>query len=48
MGGKHQANLDARDMFPATVDVIRRLQPRAFIVENVKGLTRASFRNYFE
>ena len=48
MGGKHQANLDARDMFPATVDVIRRLQPRAFIVENVKGLTRASFCNYFE
>lgn len=48
MGGKHQANLDARDMFPATVDVIRRLKPRAFIVENVKGLTRASFSNYFE
>lgn len=48
MGGKHQAFLDARDMFPATVDVIRLLQPRAFIVENVKGLTRASFRNYFE
>ena len=48
MGGKHQANMDARDMFPATVDVIRRLQPRVFIVENVKGLTRASFRNYFE
>jgi DNA (cytosine-5)-methyltransferase 1 len=48
MGGKHQANLDARDMFPATVEVIRRLRPRAFIVENVKGLTRASFANYFE
>ncbi len=48
MGGKHQANLDSRDMFPVTVDVIRRLKPRAFIVENVKGLTRASFSNYFE
>lgn len=48
MGGKHRANLDGRDMFPATVDVIRRLRPRAFIVENVKGLTRASFANYFE
>ncbi len=47
MGGKHQAYLDARDMFPATVDVIRQLQPRAFIIENVKGLTRASFSNYF-
>lgn len=48
MGGKHGANLDARDMFPATVDVVRRLKPRAFIVENVKGLTRASFSNYFD
>ncbi|MFG6439973.1 DNA cytosine methyltransferase [Roseateles sp. LKC17W] len=48
MGGKHRANQDERDMFPATVDVIRRLQPRAFIVENVKGLTRATFHNYFQ
>lgn len=36
-----------RDMFPATVEVIRRLRPKAFIVENVKGLTRATFANYF-
>lgn len=48
MGGKHQALNDQRDMFPATVDVIRRLQPRAFIVENVKGLTRSAFHNYFQ
>jgi DNA (cytosine-5)-methyltransferase 1 len=48
MGGKHQAFLDSRDMFPATVGVVRRLKPRAFIVENVKGLTRASFSNYFQ
>jgi DNA (cytosine-5)-methyltransferase 1 len=48
MGGKHQAYLDSRDMFPATVDVVRRLRPRAFIVENVKGLTRATFSNYFQ
>ncbi len=48
MGGKHQAYLDSRDMFPATVAVVRRLRPRAFIVENVKGLTRASFSSYFQ
>jgi len=48
MGGKHRAHQDERDMFPATVDVIRRLRPRAFIVENVKGLTRASFHSYFQ
>lgn len=48
MGGKHLANDDTRDMFPATVDIVRRLRPRAFIVENVKGLTRSSFANYYQ
>lgn len=48
MGGKHRAHQDSRDMFPATVEVIRRVQPRAFIVENVKGLTRSSFHNYYQ
>lgn len=48
MGGKHRAHDDTRDMFPATVDVVRRLRPRAFIVENVKGLTRSAFANYYQ
>lgn len=48
MGGKHRAYMDHRDMFPTTVDVIRRLRPRAFIVENVKGLTRSAFHNYYQ
>ena len=48
MGGKHMAHDDKRDMFPATVEIVRRLRPRAFIVENVKGLTRASFASYFQ
>lgn len=48
MGGKHRAHDDHRDMFPATVEIIRRLRPKAFIVENVKGLTRASFANYYQ
>lgn len=47
MGGKHKAYDDSRDMFPATVEVVRKLRPRAFIVENVKGLTRSSFANYY-
>jgi DNA (cytosine-5)-methyltransferase 1 len=47
MGGKHRAFDDHRDMFPATVDIIRRVQPKAFILENVKGLTRSAFANYF-
>lgn len=48
LGGKHRAHEDARDMFPSTVDVVRKLRPKAFIVENVRGLTRASFANYFQ
>ena len=48
MGGKHRAHQDTRDMFPATVEVIRTFRPKAFIVENVKGLTRSSFHNYYQ
>lgn len=48
MGGKHKAHDDCRDMFPATVEIIRKLRPRAFIVENVKGLTRSAFANYYQ
>ncbi|WP_062304350.1 DNA cytosine methyltransferase [Demequina subtropica] len=46
-GGKGRAADDSRDMFPATADVIRRLQPRAFIIENVRGLTRSAFSDYY-
>jgi DNA (cytosine-5)-methyltransferase 1 len=48
LGGKHRAHGDRRDMFPAAVDFVRRLRPRAFLFENVKGLTRSSFANYFQ
>lgn len=47
-GGKHLAADDERDMFPAATDVVRRLAPRAFIFENVRGLTRERFRDYYE
>ncbi|MDR1767391.1 MAG: DNA cytosine methyltransferase [Propionibacteriaceae bacterium] len=46
-GGKGMAAGDPRDMFPATADVIRQIKPRAFIVENVRGLTRPRFADYF-
>lgn len=48
MGGKHRANADDRDMFGAFADALAAIKPRAFIVENVKGLTRSSFSNYLE
>lgn len=48
LGGKHSAHEDDRDMFPEAVRAIRELQPKAFIFENVKGLLRKSFTDYFE
>lgn len=48
LGGVARSADDPRDMFPATTAVIERLRPRAFVVENVKGLTRSSFSEYFE
>jgi DNA (cytosine-5)-methyltransferase 1 len=46
-GGKGMAAGDPRDMFPATAEVVRQVRPKAFIVENVRGLTRPKFTGYF-
>ena len=48
MGGKHRGYMDTRDMFPQAVRAVRELQPKAFIFENVKGLLRETFADYFE
>lgn len=48
MGGRHRAFLDPRDMFPQAVRAVRELRPKAFVFENVKGLTRQAFTNYLE
>lgn len=47
LGGKAQGNNDERDMFPSAISAIRSLKPQAFIFENVKGLLRKSFAEYF-
>lgn len=47
LGGKHRAHRDERDMFPEVVRAIRRVQPRAVLIENVRGLVRSSFARYF-
>lgn len=46
LGGKHRAYRDSRDMWSEAVRVVREVEPKAFIFENVKGLTRASFASY--
>jgi DNA (cytosine-5)-methyltransferase 1 len=47
LGGKHRAYDDARDMWSEAVRAVREVKPKAFIFENVKGLTRQSFATYF-
>lgn len=48
LGGKHKADQDDRDMFPYAIRAIESLTPKAFVFENVKGLLRPSFSEYFE
>ena len=48
LGGKHKGSMDERDMFPEAVRAVREMRPKAFIFENVKGLMRESFSDYFE
>ena len=46
LGGKHRAHADSRDMWSEAVRAVRETKPRAFMFENVKGLTRESFATY--
>ena len=46
LGGKHKAHDDHRDMWSEAVRAVRETRPKAFVFENVKGLTRASFSAY--
>ncbi|MEQ1662314.1 MAG: DNA cytosine methyltransferase [Thiobacillus sp.] len=48
LGGKHKADRDHRDMFPYAIRAIEKLAPKAFVFENVKGLLRQNFSDYFE
>jgi DNA (cytosine-5)-methyltransferase 1 len=47
IGGKHRGYEDDRNLFPDTIRAVLALKPKAILVENVKGLTRQSFANYF-
>lgn len=48
IAGKHRGTGDVRNMVPEFIRAVRELQPRAFILENVRGLTRPMFRTYFD
>jgi DNA (cytosine-5)-methyltransferase 1 len=47
IGGKHRGHSDERNLFPETVDAIRRIKPLSVLIENVRGLARQSFSKYF-
>ena len=47
LGGLSKAHEDSRDMFPEAIRAIHELRPKAFVFENVKGLLRKSFSDYF-
>lgn len=48
LGGVHAGQADERNMFPAALDVVRAVQPRFVIFENVPGLIRPGFQPYFD
>ena len=48
IGGKHAGMDDKRNMFPHAIRAVREIAPKAFIFENVKGLLRDNFANYYQ
>lgn len=48
IGGKHRGDDDHRDMWPQAIRSVREIRPRAFLFENVRGLTRQKFAGYLQ
>jgi DNA (cytosine-5)-methyltransferase 1 len=44
--GKQLGKLDERNLFPAALRIIKEVQPRAVIIENVRGILDAVFEDY--
>ena len=48
IGGKKNGHEDQRDLFPEYIRILSKTKPRAFLIENVKGLTSKRFAEYLE
>jgi DNA (cytosine-5)-methyltransferase 1 len=48
LGGVHKGYDDKRNLWPELFRCVREARPRAIIAENVKGLLRPSFRDYYK
>lgn len=46
--GRNKGPNDSRDMFPVLLDAVSVIMPKAIIIENVRGLLRAKFKDYFD
>ena len=47
-GGNNGGYADKRDMFPAFLDAVSACLPKAILAENVKGLAREKWQDYFK
>ncbi|MDX3657597.1 DNA cytosine methyltransferase [Streptomyces sp. ID05-26A] len=47
-GGVAKGDEDKRNMFPAVFKAVREMRPKVVICENVRGLLRPSFAEYFQ
>jgi DNA (cytosine-5)-methyltransferase 1 len=48
IGGIHRGIDDPRNLWGEASRALRELEPRAFLFENVRGLTRPKFRRFFD
>lgn len=46
IAGDARGDRDHRNLFPEVLRAVRELRPRAVLVENVRGMTRANFADY--
>ncbi len=44
--GKQLGNLDERDLFPTALEIVKKINPRAVLLENVAGLMDSQFSDY--
>ena len=44
--GKQLGSTDTRNLFPAALRIIHEIQPRAIVIENVRGILDAVFEDY--
>ncbi len=46
VAGKQLGNRDERNLFPVMIDLVDQIRPKAVMIENVRGIYEAVFRDY--